>query len=309
MEKIELLYKRNKRDGIEHGEFFWDFLPQRGHIVVKTAEEIKNVFPKEKDEFYCQKFYVLAFSLSETLEYETDSQSYHVLPNSIIIETPNKLHRYKNCAYSKDTFFIAFSEEVIQQLNQHNADSLKFDFLHKYTVITMNDRFLQKSLTETILAMREDLSEELPPSIRMIRQCVRLLVVISIIIEQTKKNNPQNNILTNTLKYKHDVFIKFCKLIEQYHTTAQGHEVSFYEKKLAISTTTLYLCAKENAGLSPKNIIDRKITETAKALLVGKRLNIDDAALVLGFSEKSHFSRFFKKHTGFTPKIFQKHFT
>lgn len=51
MEKIELLYKRNKRDGIEHGEFFWDFLPQRGHIVVKTAEEIKNVFPKEKDEF------------------------------------------------------------------------------------------------------------------------------------------------------------------------------------------------------------------------------------------------------------------
>lgn len=309
MEKIELLYERNIRDGIEHGEFFWNFLPQQGHIVVKTAEEIKNTFQNKMTNFFCHNFYVIGFSLSETLEYETDSQSYRVQPYNVILEQSYKLHRYKNCAYSKDTFFIAFSEGVIQQLNQHNADSLKFDFLHKYTVIPMNDMALQKSLIETIIAMRDDLSEELPPSIRMIRQCVRLLIVISIIIEQTKKNNPQNNVLTNTLKYKHDVFMKFCNLIDKYHTTRQGHEVNFYEKKLAISTTTLYLCAKKNAGLSPKIVIDLKIIETAKALLVGKRLNIDDAALDLGFSEKSHFSRFFKKHTGFTPKTFQKNFT
>lgn len=58
-------------------------------------------------------------------------------------------------------------------------------------------------------------------------------------------------------------------------------------------------------GITVKQAIDRERTEAAKALLRYSELTVGQIAGQLGFGDIFSFSRFFKKHTGRSPRGFQ----
>lgn len=63
---------------------------------------------------------------------------------------------------------------------------------------------------------------------------------------------------------------------------------------------------KESMGLSPINYIVRQRIERAKKLLSETNLPIADIALQAGFSGQSHFTTFFHKLVGVTPRSFRR---
>lgn len=63
---------------------------------------------------------------------------------------------------------------------------------------------------------------------------------------------------------------------------------------------------KESMGLSPINYIVRQRIERAKKLLTETDLPIADVALQSGFSCQSHFTTFFRKLVGLTPRSFRR---
>jgi AraC family transcriptional regulator len=63
---------------------------------------------------------------------------------------------------------------------------------------------------------------------------------------------------------------------------------------------------KESMGLSPINYIVRQRIERAKKLLTETDLPIADIALQAGFSGQSHFTTFFRKLVGLTPRSFRR---
>jgi AraC family transcriptional regulator len=63
---------------------------------------------------------------------------------------------------------------------------------------------------------------------------------------------------------------------------------------------------KESMGLSPINYIVRQRIERAKKLLAETELPIADIALQAGFSGQSHFTTFFRKLVGLTPRDFRR---
>ncbi len=63
---------------------------------------------------------------------------------------------------------------------------------------------------------------------------------------------------------------------------------------------------KESMGLSPINYIVRQRIERAKKLLAETDLPIADIALQAGFSGQSHFTTFFRKLVGLTPRSFRR---
>jgi AraC family transcriptional regulator len=63
---------------------------------------------------------------------------------------------------------------------------------------------------------------------------------------------------------------------------------------------------KQSMGLSPINYIVHRRIERAKALLVETDLPIADIALRAGFSGQSHFTTFFRRLVGVTPRSFRR---
>ena len=76
----------------------------------------------------------------------------------------------------------------------------------------------------------------------------------------------------------------------------------------ALGTSTSYLSRifKESTGETIIRTINNKRIEKAKAYLKETDLKVYEVADILGFENVTYFSRFFKKHTGVSPKDYKE---
>ena len=86
------------------------------------------------------------------------------------------------------------------------------------------------------------------------------------------------------------------------HTTPS---VKYFAEKASLSTGYFSNLIKKETGMLPKKLISLQLIEEAKRRLVETNLDISVIAYNLGFDYPAHFSRLFKKVTGFTPKEYR----
>ena len=90
----------------------------------------------------------------------------------------------------------------------------------------------------------------------------------------------------------------FKKLVEKNYF--KEHKVKFYSDRLVISAGHLNYTIKNEIGLTAKDYIQKRIALESKRLVLFSNSNAKEIAFELGFNDPHHFSKFFKKHTGFT---------
>ena len=104
-----------------------------------------------------------------------------------------------------------------------------------------------------------------------------------------------------------DIFVdKFIKLL-----TVNGdkeHSPAFYADKLCISVQYLSLILNRLSGQTANNWIAGYLITRAKVMLRNPSYTIQQIASILYFSDQSSFGKFFKKHTGITPKQYKDEF-
>ncbi|MCH5222921.1 MAG: AraC family transcriptional regulator [Muribaculaceae bacterium] len=81
--------------------------------------------------------------------------------------------------------------------------------------------------------------------------------------------------------------------------------LDFYANRLEVSAKHLSRTIKEATGFSAVEWIDRFVILEAKVLLKATNLTIQQIADELNFNSQSFFGKYFKKHTGTSPKAFR----
>lgn len=93
---------------------------------------------------------------------------------------------------------------------------------------------------------------------------------------------------------------RFMLLIREHG--AVSHDVSYYADKLCVSARYLHKATSSClGGKSPKELIDSQIVAEIEVLLNNPDISITEIAEQLNFADQSYLSRFFKRHTGFSP--------
>ena len=100
------------------------------------------------------------------------------------------------------------------------------------------------------------------------------------------------------------VFDRFLDLVKQYHTRQRN--VEFYANKLCISPKYLSKIVKSVSGFSAPQWIDRFVVRQAQQLLKSSDSCIKEISEELNFPCPSFFYRYFKQHTGMTPKQYRE---
>ena len=102
---------------------------------------------------------------------------------------------------------------------------------------------------------------------------------------------------------KGQLFKKFIHLV---HTNCtMQRDVAFYAEQLCISTRYLSAITKEVGQISAKEIIDEFLTLEIKVALQSTNLSLKEIADRYNFPDQSFFGRYFKKHTGMSPKEYR----
>lgn len=98
---------------------------------------------------------------------------------------------------------------------------------------------------------------------------------------------------------------RFLQLLREY--APKEHTAAFYAEKLCISPRYLHkattMCL---GGKSPKQLIEGQLLAETKVLLSNPSLTVTEIAEQLSFPDQSYLTRFFKRHTGMSPRQFRQ---
>ena len=101
------------------------------------------------------------------------------------------------------------------------------------------------------------------------------------------------------------------KILHQFRVLVEDHfvsrtQVAEYADMIYITPGHLNDTIKTITGKTAKQVIDERRMTEAKRLLYWEDLSVKEIAAHLNFEDDAYFNRFFKKHTGQTPALFQK---
>jgi AraC family transcriptional regulator, transcriptional activator of pobA len=97
---------------------------------------------------------------------------------------------------------------------------------------------------------------------------------------------------------------RFFTIVERDHAITRS--VAHYARQAGISARRLAELVHDQAGKSPKQVIDERVILEQKRLLAHSDLSVKELAARTGFAEPTNLVKFFRRHTGATPLAFRE---
>ncbi|MCM1312862.1 MAG: helix-turn-helix domain-containing protein [Bacteroides sp.] len=102
---------------------------------------------------------------------------------------------------------------------------------------------------------------------------------------------------------KEEIFMKFIAEVEKHYRT--NRNVTFYAEKLFVSPKYLSSVIRRVSHKYATDWIDDYVILEAKSMLRGRKYTVKEICNRLNFANQSFFAKYFKQHTGYTPKEYR----
>lgn len=102
---------------------------------------------------------------------------------------------------------------------------------------------------------------------------------------------------------REELFVKFMSFVEANYLLHRN--VVFYADRLCVSPKYLSTVIHAVSGRSAVEWINQYVVLEAKTLLRSGNMSVKDVSNRLNFANQSFFAKFFKQHTGYTPKEYK----
>jgi len=243
-------------------------------------------------------FYQLMLLLSGTGSCTIDFVKFEIQPGIALFMAPGQVHNY-NFIDKTDFYVINFSEGYFQSFlhDAHYYERFRF-FLGNVNegMVQLSEELLKK-VTGLFDGMIAESHHNTAVSDDLIK--VWMLEALMLIDTQCGIKGAKGS-----LRKSSSMISKFKKLVNE--NFVKLNLPKDYAALLFVTPSYLNLMTQRILGKTAGEVIrDRKLLE-AKRLLVNLDLNISQIAYDLNFTDASHFSKFFKKHSGKSPEDFRK---
>ncbi|SEB81579.1 AraC-type DNA-binding protein [Tenacibaculum sp. MAR_2009_124] len=238
-------------------------------------------------------FYILVIHSGKG-NHQIDFENFNISGNSIFILKPGQVHQlylkkdsqgYLIC-FETDFYQIQDiqTKKVFNTVNRVNLFSIPFNSFQNikpHFDAIYNEHTSQQSLFK--------------------KSIITHLTLIYIELFRLLKNDIS---LKKTGSYEEEVLENLIELIE--HNAHQQKQVSFYALSLNLTAFQLNSVLKTTLGKTCLQLLNEQLVLESKRNLLATTNQVKEIAFQLGYDDPSYFSRFFKKHTGYTPDNFRK---
>lgn len=135
----------------------------------------------------------------------------------------------------------------------------------------------------------------------MVRSAFRSFIYCAIYLMNEQMEERGNDALLHSENIH---FEKFMRLLEDNYK--KEHNIGFYSDKIGLSPKYLSLLIKKVSGKLATEWIDEYVILEAKNLIKYSSLSIQEISFSLNFNNQSFFGRYFKRHTGLSPKAYRQ---
>ena len=268
--------------------------PSENSDLLLTTLEVA----KEQQSLDKNNYYKIIWAKEGDISFGIDHYRVHIKKNSVFFCTPlNKIMLNENiegavvylfnrefyCIRDHDSevscngfLFLGSSLPIIIDLNVE--EQRRFALLHMFFAEEFKN-------TDNIQG-------------EMLLVLLKRLIITSVRI--ARKTLPDADMPQSKL----DIIRKFNLLVEAHFR--EKHKVGDYAEMLHISAKSLSNLFLKYYSKSPLKVIGERICLEGQRLLRFSDKNMNEISDTLGFIEASHFSKFFKKHTGLSPIAYRR---
>jgi len=217
---------------------------------------------------------------------------------NILIVSPGSIVRFVHSSDDFEGYMTAFSLCLIKDID---IDSI-IPFYSKIVdepLVKLTEEQLERIVFCCDQIKARSLINDTPYFKEIIKHMILVLFYeISSVYERGKVSLPQNFSKGETiLKNLRNLII---------HNYRMQRSVKFYADQLGLTAKHISAVTKELCGMTVGEIIDEAVIFGAKIQLMYSEMSVNEVSEHLNFPNPSFFTRFFKHHTGMTPKEFRK---
>ena len=263
-----------------------------GNIYDKISEQFEQL--NLDVENYVVVFF--KFLMNENSERSKIVKLYDSLQN--FFQSAFADHVFHGMFYKKDMYGLVLKYSVKEELaKKHIEDTC-------LKVIDMMDNFMELCVYIGVGEMHEEI-EELSEAYEeaqaaLNHSCLDRSNKLYFYIDEMRKE--MFPVVSYDVKQQ---LVKECmEYIEEHFQETMS--VSDISREVGTSISYLSRIFKESTGETIIRTINNKRIEKAKAYLKETDMKVYEVADILGFENVTYFSRFFKKHTGVSPKEFKE---
>lgn len=207
---------------------------------------------------------------------------------------PDQVHQYDGVE-NAELICISFSREFL--INEMQGWVACWECMFNKVILKLDADSMSELLGYAEL-MIEEFRRDKPKKDLILRNLLNAFIISAARLMGTPLAVMQMDATQNRLVhlFKQHVDVAFRKVTR----------VASYAEMLAVTPGHLNDVIKSTIGKTAKQIIDEKRILEAKRLLFWGDHNLKEIAALLNFENDSYFNRFFKKHTGQTPALFQR---
>lgn len=229
-----------------------------------------------------------------------NADTYSVEAGSMVIFHPNCTVCVTGAAPDTDVYLAAITRPFLNNMSIDMGITLPWYLsVRRHPVIALHDgdRQIVRDMLHSMLGVVH--SGESPYRVEILGCMATAFIYKLIGIYQQEKLMDTRGRHSN----KELLFEQFVELLLAHYRSERS--LGFYARRLGISSKYLSLVIKTVSGKSAVEWIDDYVIQEAKNLLLRSGLSIGEVAARLNFSTQSFFGKYFKLHTGISPKKFQ----
>lgn len=228
-----------------------------------------------------------------------DLKKYHIVPNTNIILLPATILSLTAASDDFHVHYFVFSEEMMKTAC-FRLEPAFMHFLKEVSCYTHTEPHPKKSILGLIYASAAIYADK---ENRFRESIAQNLLQIFFLNTYDKVQRYFTYGQIEGSNRKEQLFKKFIQLV-RVHCVKQ-RDVAFYAEQLCISLRYLSAVVQQESDNSAKEIIDEFLIMEIKMTLQSTNMSLKEIAEYYRFPDQSFFGRYFKKHTGMSPKEYR----
>ena len=220
-------------------------------------------------------------------------------PTAIAV-SPTVAHGFRFTPQVTDGWVVSFTEDVADALGARSGEgAARLKALAADPVVPLAD----PAESARLARLCAELYEEAFLAREGYRLATRgLLSLIAVEVARLAASRARTGAVTLAPA---DATVEALRRLIEDHFRRERY-IAFYAERLAMTPDRLNDHIKRAIGVTAGHLIRQRMLTEAKRQLVFTNQAITEVSYDLGFSDPSHFARFFRKNTGMTPQGFRE---
>lgn len=242
---------------------------------------------------------IIAFCTDGFIRFSLGIEPMEISKNMLVIIRPEQIVETTEVSPDFKAGFIVLKRNFFEIQNDYTNAIALHNFFLEHSVCPLSEENMQEYMQIYDL-MKKKIGEKNNIHLLQILQsfCHVMFYNISNILYHRNQAETQKRKSNST-----EIYERFIKCVELNYR--KEHSVQYYADVLCLTPKYMSTIIYDVSGKHASEWIKDFIILEAKALLKSTKMSLEEIGDVLNFPTQSHFGRFFKRYTGYSPRVYR----